>query len=1524
MVLKITGADEVRSAPLLTLEGQEPRHTDEYISSQSAKLHLALGAQSPGLPDVSTAMSSGNVQTYKQLLADNDRIQRMHSQQDVLQTILEADPTAVTPEVVNVVQGLSQMELEDEDLSGIIEKKYSNLYTNTAVASLENDVVEESLQADPDATYELLDRAEVVAYKQNLASTALDEVKKEVEDQGYLSTGWNFAENMFFGQYQMYDQIEADFVASTLPGANREEQYVYLWNLQSPEEFKAAFDTAVADLRSRNPYTAQQWLQGFFSFGGADATMETVFAVADVAGIAPVKILGKALKGVARGASKNPMRAYDITKELGQFDNAAVGKAVEDLEQGSFLGNIRNAKEVENSIPSIASPDKLLTGSQNVPQAAYLRLKESLLDRADLAQRFLLDANQIDRATPEELLQYKDILLQDYVKTHPNIQKNVIDVEINSTGDVGNVYQAKVILGRRDGQLFESAKQAENYFQKFIGGTTDYNVNQIGQGFQIEILKNVDETRLASDVRLGTTQRTPESLANTFGGLIRSPDYMLSEQNVLARSTAVTSTEYLNEIFVGLTEPFRRLPKNELAELEDLMVINRDQQMYYENFGEFEQAFWGRFKKPPTEAQADTYFAYIQVNDLDLVVRDLDVYKQKARMGIEEISIKTGDEEIKFEGRVVESLPYGSSDYWSMTLIDEAGPKKPVSGRFVTEKHKENIQTLLDNGYKIIQVADQAFKVGDDYVGYIITRDAARNRIGVGNVNRKPGGHKVNKYPYYIKQGMISGDDQSSLYRGDRTFLNFRSEKEAKDFLNVMETARQKYLRQDPDAMKFIRDNLPMGTKAWMTAVNEGTLNPRVPFAVTRRGIRTLDTGAYQDLKNLTDISKNEHNLQSKVTGRYLGERGDTDLKTVESEGNILFEIEPAPYLSPMETLRVSSTNMLSTRSMNDYTIMTRDNFFREFSDILKGTREEQNASGVNLLMNPVFKDGANPSRVAAATNVSRAYNNLMNYGTKLDNKIEFYKEQLLSSVLPKFGPRGQQWVEDRMLSRVKDPGTYFRSFAFNMKLGLFNVQHYFIQANSMINIVSIGGTAGARSAALYPVLRSALLTADDNILARGGKIAENLGLMKQSEFLESVDLMKKSGWNDIGGDVAYMDDVASPELRKGDLQKGISTVLKWGRTPFQEGERMVRISAWNTAYLERKALARGRKLDRRDTAAILLRAKNLTGNMTRESNAAWQKGYAAVFTQFFGYQARIAEQFLGKKLTTNEKLRLFTGYSMMYGTPVALGATTGVIPVRDIALDTLYGMGIDPEGTGWELLLDGFTSSMSDYITGYEPNVADRYGPGGLPTFYDLYRGDKEISDILLGASGSIALDTIQSSVPMMKGMFSEFTDFEGGYYNLNADDFLDPLRNISSVDNALKLYNVWKFQTWASKNGTNIIEMNLPEGVMAALTGLQPAEIEDSFAKLRATQGFKEGIKSKQKEFIREYRRAMKMEDGPERERVIRGIKSEMILEGFNLKEMSQTWRYAQDKEMMTDSLFEEYDKLQRRKSKIPERTN
>lgn len=1522
MVLKLTGEDEVRSTPLISLpKAGDEAHSQEFADAQGMKMHVTLGEKSPGADVLSTSVSSQNSIAYRKIMADQDTLDKLQTQTDVLQSVLQTDPKLVTNDLVNVVQGLSMIELESPDLSTIVEEKYAKRYTETAAANLDNDVLDEAMAEDPEGSHETLDRTERVAFKANYINKIGDTLSQRFQDSSWFDAAWDFTERVvpFVEWYQKQNAVgEAkDFTTSILPGGNLEEQYAYLWGLSDPKEFKTAVDATIAELSDRNMQVAMSWVEGLKSYGSSDAYLDSALALVDVASSAttPLKVLKGAMKAAVKTATKSPKDLAKIAAALGKNADSAVIKNIEDISSGDFLGGgIRRAKDLENSVPSISSPDKLLVGADNVPQAAYVRLKEALLGRAELAQRFLFEPNLIDRATPEELAQYRDILLDDYVKANPSTQKNVIDVRVSQEADVGNVYTAEVVLGQRDGTLFQNEAHAKLYFSRWIKGTDDYRIEQVGEGFQIVIPKTVDETKFLTDLKLGTTQKTPEGLANTFGWF-RSPNYSVSRENELARSTAVTSHELASDLFSKLAEPFQRLPKKDFAELEEMMVVNRDKQKYYENFNQFTEAFYSRYKKNPSVEQVDTYFAYVQINDLDLVVRDLDWYKQKARLGLEEITLRGVEE--PFEGKVIDRLPYGSKDRFSVSIEKDGVLGKPVSSRFIGETQKAQIDKLVEEGYKIVQVGNQALKVGDRYAGFVVVKDMKRSRVGVKNVDRKAGGHQVHKYPYYIKQGKMSADEDSTLYRGDTTLFNAANEKEAREVLESLEVARQKLVAKDPTAIKYIKDNIPISLKKFMGAIKSGEIDINTPFVVTKKGVRTIDTGAYSKYTQLHDLSKNEHNLSGQITGRYGGERSEAPIDIIRSEADTKFMVDTAPFLSPMDTLRMTSNNMLSVRVMNDYTISTNQNFLREFGDILVGSKEEQRASGVSLLMEPQFKAGADPQKIAYAKNVSRAYNNLMNHGTAFDRKLETLKEKTLSSIMPKFGPRGKQWVEDRMYSRNPDPASFLRSTAFNFKLGLFNIQQLFIQSNQMVNVAAIAGANGLRGGAVYPLFRAGLLSSSEAVIKRLAKSAEAVGLMKADEFAESMGLYKKSGFNQIGGDVAYLDDIAAPEVRDGMTKQGVKKFLSWGRTPFREGERLVRVAAWNAAYLERKAVLKGMKITRRDEAVILQRAKDLAGNMSRESNAHWQKGYGAVATQFMGYQARIMEQMLGKKLTRPEKIRLFTTYAAVYGVPTAMGSVAGIIPVRDIAQNTLYQMGIDPnENPAIETALDGFVSPVLEMIFGDEKNFSGRYGPQGLPTLYDLFREDKDWADVLLGASGGIALQTMTDSIPIMQGMASEFSDFEGGYYNLTADDFLAPLRNISTVDNAAKLYNVWNFGVWANKNEVDIMKMDLPQAVTAAITGLQPAAIEDSFAKLRATKDWKAHIQSTQKEIIKEYRQIMKMDDGSTRESMVRKLKARMQLEGFSLREQAQTWRYAADHEMMTDVFFENYEKLPARK--------
>lgn len=1530
MALSLT-ENEPTGKPLLTLaESREPEYTPAYTGDQAAKLHLALGENSPGEDVLQRSFTTGGSADYKRTLANQEVIRAQQARNDVLQSIMEVEPGAVTPEMIEVAQGLSVQDMQSPDLDDIIERNYARLYTTTAANMLENDILDEAMEEDPDAALDLLDRTERVVYKHQMISSRAAQLQRELESRSWGQTIWDFTERVipFVDWYQKMNQAggESEFVSSTLPGSNLREQYSYLWNLSDPREFRQAFNAAMDDLSSRNLDTAQSWLQGLISYGSHDAFLEDAMGVVDVVTTVPAVSLGRALKGVARMGRASPKNIPEIATSVGRFEDGAVAKVIDELKTDSFFGSsVRRMDELEDTIPSIVAPERMLNGSKSLPREAYLRMKETLRNNSELARRFVLEPNLIDRANPEELVQYRDLLRETYVRENPSIQKSVLDVEILPTADVGNVYQAKVLLGKRDGTLFGSEAQARQYFNRWIGGTQDFTVEQVGSGFRIAIPRTVDESQFLKDAfRIQTDQTTPTSLANTFGGWWRSPTYSVSDQQNLARSTGVTSMERMKGIMEEMSQPISRLPKPQMEELDDLLVRNRQSQMYFKNYGDFEEAFFDRFNKAPTVEQSEAYFTYVQMNDLDLVIRDLDWYKQKAAQGREEITVRMsggGSDptpiDFTFEGKVVDSLPdvrtLADSDF-NWTLVKDGRANKTRSSRSITQAEREEIARLVrDENYKIIQVADQSLRISEkEFTGFVITKDLSRNRVGVKNVDRRPGGHKVDTYDGYIKQGQISRseDGTSAFYRGDTTLFGTKTVKEGQDFVRLLNEGREKLLKNEPGAMKWLRDNLPIDAQDFVAKVKAGAIDLSTPFAYTPKGARTIDSGVYHDIPGLRDNGKNIHNLDSQIMGRYAGARDTSDISVVRSEGNQLFEIRGAEYLDPISTLRMSTQNVVSQRAMNDYTVMTTRNFIREFGDILEGTAAEQLAQGNSLLFNPRFKSAVektSPERMAAAQNVSRAYKNLMNHGTQLDRKIQHYKDRLIGSIYPKVGPRGQQWLDERQMFGAKDPGVYLRSFAFHSKLGLFNINQLFVQANALVNVAAVGGLNGLRGGMAYPLFRAANLTNQPEIINRIARIAQTTGLMKADEFKESLALYKRSGFHSVGRDTAFLDDISGPEIRRG----RVGQVLDYGTVPFKEGERSVRLAAWNTAYLEQKAKAGGRALTRRDEAEILSRAKLLGVDMSRESNATWQKGYAAVFSQFFSFQARLTEQFLGKRLTGMEKARLFTGYSAMYGIPTAVGAGVGIVPVREVVLDTMYGMGIDPTQEVWRPLIDGFANTLMSTLTGKDLNVSDRYGAGGIPTLYDLFRGDESIFEVFGGASGSIALQTISDSIPFLKGVGSELFDFEGGLYNLTKDDIVLPFRNISSVNSAYQMYQVYNLGIWASKNEVNLMEMDLPDAVIAAVTGLQPSELGDSFRRGRAMRGWKEEKDSAMKEIVRNYRRIIRMEPGPEREKAIRMNKAEMELHGLSPQERWRVMRDATSQDIMSDTTFERWER-------------
>ena len=216
----------------------------------------------------------------------------------------------------------------------------------------------------------------------------------------------------------------------------------------------------------------------------------SLLALFIISGCSSIKENKKTYAGAGIGTAVGAGIGGIFGKEKGALIGGVIGGGI-----GAYAGNRldKQAKELEKTVPNALAPDALMNGGTMLAKASYLRIKDAILENTDLIRR-ILDTNKIDTLTPEELLYLRDDLSAQYMRDHPQISKNVIGVDILDP-DVANVYQARVLIGQRNGELFESKAQAQNYFNRFFKKMTDdYQIVQKGEGWQIQINKTLERT----------------------------------------------------------------------------------------------------------------------------------------------------------------------------------------------------------------------------------------------------------------------------------------------------------------------------------------------------------------------------------------------------------------------------------------------------------------------------------------------------------------------------------------------------------------------------------------------------------------------------------------------------------------------------------------------------------------------------------------------------------------------------------------------------------------------------------------------------------------------------------------------------------------------------------------------------------------------------------------------------------------------------------------------------------------------
>lgn len=1537
----------------------KPPVSTETAEDRSGKAHYGWPeGKSPGREIIKSAMMTGAEQEMRQRAVSDANAEYRQNKLDLVKETSNRFSDVNPKETNAFLEGLIKADpVYKED--SVFEQRYANQYVNRVITNGQRPDISTVFQRGLDeyfnatidtshiaqGTADRLERfktiaedAETVRKNQGWGGYLVDRLKDRVPVTGTI-----------YSWVKMYDQTAV--TDAFLPGDNLAAQVQNLWLLPIDEAQKTLKE-AVERLQKDNPGQAKRLAEAAVAYGTSQQLLDNLFAVGDLVtapGIGTVASLGlrgakgaaKAAAEVAEDVSRSGIRAAVPTEVRKAFADSVKGlegkptpesvlaanghtvasaelRALKIMKAGDPNGD---AVDMAARVPSLFRFDTVVKDPTSLSREATDRLVAQGQDRATRLIRTLDEPGKVNRAPDEAYQVGIKEAKEELSRRYPHLNDAILDVETRD-GELlpykynrpednhANVGSVSVHVGKPDASLFDSGQEAAMYadrIYKLDMNDPGLRINQQGSGFYLSITKNIDETSPGFRAALiSTNNTTPKSLANEWLGRLRNPEDLLSDLQRNNRHVLTHASELIKSQFVEAAKDVsRNLGKKQIDRMERVFEMNRAYQdpvsgqvgTFYTTAHQFEDAYFTLHGIRPTEAEYNAYFTYIQLNDMDWVVRNLGWYRDKARMGVENMSFShvTTDEAghtaltktKPFEGKYLSELPWKQTEDAGIYVVDGEGKGSVYRKNFLSAETKESIQAKIREGYRIIQLYSPTSKPFglQDNVHFVIAKDAETTKLAWMQAPYRPGGHVEYVDNWFTKQPKITRYEDttgrvSHVGEGDVAAFSHSTEAEAKEFSSAMETGRLLLNRGlDKELEDHLARSLPYSKGQFKNLFQDYTdgqgkpvkavFSKDHPFMHTESGQTTAERAALDKnpfstrYENFEDTASSPYNLSANSDKKFAGTR-DTVLPTVEKRGtetNPVFQLKKSQLIDPMTTLNRSMANIMRSRMMTDYKTSAVESWIQEFGHITGKSMEDLRSNPVaHFHETPSYVPGANEMMIAAANNARRNILNLLGTESPLAASIRNAQSSVMDKIYEAGGQGAlgklatvKEYTPNWLISTISDPAKAMRSIAFHATQGVFNPVQLFLQAQTLTHVIAVAGLKnGLPGMMAGGLMRKLALTEQPAVVNRMAEIAQKMGFMKKEEFLESYTHFRKAGLHHVEGEVANLDDVLDPKMftstGKSWLDKGVFF--------FREGERLVRYAAWNTAYREWKAANPLAELTNQARNEILTRSNLFGANMTRASSAAWQQGIMSVPSQFYGYPTRLAEQFLGKRLTAAEKAHAFAVYGAMYGVPAAL-STASAIPFYEDMKTYALEKGYDIHNNFFKAAMEGIPSMMWSVVTGQDTNFAQRYGSNGISAIHDIASGNMSLAKFVLGASGSIVGGMATAFGPLLRSLTDPLRD-ENERIPLKMDDFQEAASVLSGVNNTMKAAIGYASQRYTAKHGVYVSDITSAEA-MNMFFGLTPRRVTDANMMARSMADTKKDQAAWEKVIVEQYNRAL-----------------------------------------------------------------
>lgn len=1499
----------------------------DAMEQRLMKAAFALGDKAPSLNYMQIDFEhSLEQETRRQAVIEESMTIRGVKHEIIQELLLDAQARGETFTVEEQEQiiGLSTEEMLNPDT--ILEKLYARRYVQSAVA-LEDPEIDEVLadaeQEDPEIANRILDAGEETVTIQELAIRNLQEMKEVYNKTGYLRLGVDFLAGVvpFVSYENLVDRSDSLPEGSRWTGTNIKQTVQGLMRL-TPEEYKIESQKMLKEVAEENILDAMHLAQALVGYTYSDEYWDNLTLGLDTydvgtlgaalggglikAGISPLgRLLGR-VRSVVRANATTKMTVEDGLAAAGKLEHAAIEKVAKKLSTREASPVVATKiEELGRQVPGLADPNSL---ARNAGVKANERARRTVEYIKAKNERLLeiFNAPVIQRYGP----QVQDAVIQratrDFLRDYHKLEDAVIDIRsIRESHTVfGGVDGVEVQLGRMDATSFDSVKSAEKYAREVYklpkGG---YKITEDDGNVVISMVKYGDETSLdILDLRIMTEHPVVNTPIQDFMSALgsknlsgwASPDDILSDLQVGNRKIATFGTNRVRELLQDAAKDIRLPTKSSRQALQKVLEANHFQKTrirrtdgtyevrsgaWHNTVAELDRGWRKANGRLPTQAETNAYFAFKHVMDMDWMMMNLSVLRDKSRLGIEQKSMsflaEVDGKEMRvstpfFEGRTVPDLPHFGQEAFNVAWIDKKGRLRNRLSSRMTKAQRDEIQELIDDGqFKIIQTFDgggplrKTFKAGAETVDYVVAREIKTKPLDTMQVEYRGGGHRV--YPEfgrYISQPNVSFSQLNNrvIRRGDITAHWDPTVAGGKKLGAAYEEARQMILegRTAAEINKFVKENLPFYKsgreftalfRGLPGAAEDAPFDIRSPFVVRKSGQSSTDI---LDLKNVfgkdvVDYSNSEHNLQNKMFTHFVQERSDmlTRVRREGTDDNPVYKLEPAPIMDPMRMVSRASDQLVNSRFFNDYRHAHIENWATRHGRFLDGVTEAQlRANPLKYLLDPVWKKTDEKGALAAAKADRRAIIQLMNMESDGVIDLKNVSQKVADTISARAGKATEELVDSwRWYDPKLRPAQWARSVAFNAYLGFFAVKQFKLQASAVAHIYAITGDPIVSTKAIlnYGLIRAAMAS-HNNKVGVAAKLAKTAFGMDEDQFNELFKLYNNAGVHQFMGETAQLDTV----FRQGPFRTGTDKVVAFGQIPFREGNLVSRGASFNAAYLEFRKANPHKKITSRELHTILRRASIMSVDQTRDSiNPRLETGLAKFMQQFFTFQNRLSDQMLGTRLTPAERLRVMGVWSLLYGPPAGVvGTAVGRFwPVYDHVREEALSQGWDPNDTDpvtrW--MVEGSLPQLVELATGHKLDVTSTYGPGGVDWIRNVFEGDDTLLELAVGASGSFWGDNVLRAAQPFLMYMTDILANPGGdsAFKPMDSDYEHAFRTLSSVDQFFGAYYAINLQQKWSKDGRWLDrDVDPLSGILTSLSGWEAVKVTDAYRKMTAAK--------------------------------------------------------------------------------------